>query len=92
VTRCLDERPLDHNAARLLRKVHRGEDIRKIMGRVDRELTLPALVNSALVTVEQTGVHLSAAVRESLMISDRPPSDPGKNGLEERSHLRVDAT
>lgn len=59
---------LDHNAARLLRKIHRGNDIRRTMSRADRDLTLPALVNSGLVTIDNSGVHLAPPVRSSLMI------------------------
>ena len=69
-----------------------GEDIRKTMSRADRRLTLPSLVNNGLVPVEHTGVRLSAAVGQSLAISDRPTSEPSKHGLKEQSYLRVDAT
>ena len=37
------------NEARLLRRIHRGEDIRRSMSRADRELTLPRLLRLGLV-------------------------------------------
>ena len=66
----LNEAPLDHNSARLLRKIHRGDDIRRTMSRADRELTLPALINSGLVTVDTLGVRLSGDTSRGL--SSRP--------------------
>jgi transcriptional regulator with XRE-family HTH domain len=55
----LDPRPLDHNAARLLRRIHRGEDIRRRMSRVEREITLPELINRGLVRMTAKGAALS---------------------------------
>jgi len=62
----LDAAALHHNAARLLRKLHRGDDIRKTMSQVDRELTLPALVKARLVIVEPFGLRLAQSVANSL--------------------------
>jgi transcriptional regulator with XRE-family HTH domain len=62
----LDPTPLDRNAARLLRRIHRGDDIRRTMTRADREITLPALINRGLVKMTPTSAVLDPAVTESL--------------------------
>ena len=62
----LDEAALNHNAACILRKIHRGDDIRKTMSRADRELTLPALVNAGLVIVEPCGLRLTESVADAV--------------------------
>lgn len=62
----LDLTPLDRNAARLLRRIHRGDDIRRTMSGADREITLPALINRGLVKMTPTGAILDPAVTESL--------------------------
>lgn len=59
--RDLDVRPLDHNAARLLRRIHRGEDIRRTMSRAQREITLPELINRGLVEVTANAVVVARA-------------------------------
>lgn len=67
----LDETPLDHNSARILRKIHRSDDIRRTMSRTDRELTLPALVNAGLALVDSSGVWPHPDVALSLQVSRR---------------------
>ncbi|MCD4532509.1 helix-turn-helix transcriptional regulator [Nocardioides sp. cx-169] len=44
-----DTRPMTLNEARLLRRIHRGEDIRRSLSKADRELTLPRLIRTGLV-------------------------------------------
>jgi transcriptional regulator with XRE-family HTH domain len=58
----IDSEPLDHNAAKLLRRVHRGEDVRRHLSQVDREITLPRLVNRGLVEVHASGLGLAEPV------------------------------
>lgn len=61
-TRVLDCSPLDHNAAKLLRRIARGEDVRRTMSRTERELVLPALVKGGLAEVTSEGVTLASVV------------------------------
>lgn len=61
-----DEAPLHHSAACLLRKIHRGDDIRKTMSRSDRELTLPTLAKSGFVIVEPCGVRIAESLANAL--------------------------
>lgn len=63
---CLDDTSLHHDAACLLRKIQRGEDIRRTMGRVDREIILPSLVNSGLVTMSVSGAAVTSLVAVGL--------------------------
>jgi transcriptional regulator with XRE-family HTH domain len=42
-------RPLRADQARLLRRIHRGEDIRRKLNKTGRELVLPALLNQGLI-------------------------------------------
>jgi transcriptional regulator with XRE-family HTH domain len=64
----LDTAPLDHNAARLLRRIQRGDDIRRTMSRADREITLPSLVNRGLVKMTPSGAVLEPDVAASLTL------------------------
>jgi transcriptional regulator with XRE-family HTH domain len=72
----LDAAPLDHNAARLLRRIHRGDDIRRTMSRADREITLPSLVNRGLVEMTPNGAFLTPDVAASLTVPGPVSSDP----------------
>jgi len=65
----LDPAPLDDNAARLLRRIHRGDDIRRTLSRADREITLPALINRGLVSMTSSGAVLTTAVESSLSLN-----------------------
>lgn len=58
----LDRSPLDHNAAKLLRRISRGEDIRRTMNRSERELVLPALLKRGLAEVSSSGVTTTSVV------------------------------
>lgn len=58
----LDCSPLDHNAAKLLRRISRGEDIRRTMNRSERELVLPALLKRGLAEVSSSGVTTTSVV------------------------------
>jgi transcriptional regulator with XRE-family HTH domain len=64
----LDDQPLDHHSARLLRRIHRGQDIRRTMSRTERELILPNLVRRGLVYVSSTGLHLTPATTTALTL------------------------
>ncbi len=70
----LDPSPLDHNAARLLRRIHRGEDIRRTMTRAEREMTLPNLMRRGLVVAEPDGIHLAHETAQCLCAA--PPGLP----------------
>lgn len=48
-------RDLSVAEARLLRRIHRGEDIRRVMTTTERELVLPALLKAGLVEVSPDG-------------------------------------
>lgn len=48
-TRDADTRPMTLNEARLLRRIHRNEDIRRSLSKADRELTLPRLIRTGLI-------------------------------------------
>jgi transcriptional regulator with XRE-family HTH domain len=54
-------RPLDVNQARLLRRIHRGEDVRRSLTRAERTLTLPSLLRLGLVVHTDSGLQLSPA-------------------------------
>jgi transcriptional regulator with XRE-family HTH domain len=78
----LDESPLHHDSARLLRKVHRGDDIRRTMSKVERELILPALIHSGFVTMSVSGAAVTGLVALGLqecsaakVVSDADTSD-----------------
>jgi transcriptional regulator with XRE-family HTH domain len=58
--------PLDHNSAKLLRRIHRGEDVRRSLSRIEREVTLPALVNRGLVHVQADGISMTEPVASSV--------------------------
>ena len=62
----LDPAPLGHNSARLLRRIHRGEDIRRTMSRTERELILPPLVRQGLVAVRADGLRPTATLERGL--------------------------
>ena len=70
----LDPVPLDHNAARLLRRIHRGDDIRRTMTRAEREITLPELINRCLVQMGPNGAVVEPAVSAHLALPSRPTS------------------
>jgi transcriptional regulator with XRE-family HTH domain len=46
---------MDTNQATLLRRIDRGEDIRRHLTRTDRTLTLPSLINAGHVHLDHTG-------------------------------------
>jgi transcriptional regulator with XRE-family HTH domain len=48
--------PLSYNQAKLLRRLHRGEDITRRLTRADRELTVPSMLKTGL-------AHASATVK-----------------------------
>jgi transcriptional regulator with XRE-family HTH domain len=51
-TREVVDSELTISQARLLRRIHRGEDVRRTLSRTERELVLPSLVRRGLVRVE----------------------------------------
>jgi transcriptional regulator with XRE-family HTH domain len=59
---------LDLAQARLLRRIQRREDVRRSLGRDERELVLPHLVRIGLVSVSRGGPHsISATARQDLV-------------------------
>ncbi|MBN1093447.1 helix-turn-helix transcriptional regulator [Blastococcus sp. TML/M2B] len=60
------DRPLTLAEARLLRRIQRGEDVRRKLSRTGRELTLPALHRRGLVEDHGDGPVLAAHVATSL--------------------------
>lgn len=86
----VDPDPLGYNAARLLRRIHRGEDIRRTMTRTDRELTLPNLMRRGLVVARSDGIAiaigLSLDLEEGTRMGDGAgPCDltpPGRQSME----------
>ncbi|WP_141014467.1 helix-turn-helix domain-containing protein [Nocardioides sambongensis] len=46
--------PMNVNQARLLRRIQRGEDVRRSLSKTDREITLPNLARTGLVDTSQT--------------------------------------
>lgn len=61
-----DPVPLNYSQAKLLRRLHRGENITRRLTTTDREFTLPALVKAAAVTTTTGGVVLMQAPAHSL--------------------------
>lgn len=59
-------RPLTLAEARLLRRIHRGEDVRRKLPRTARELTLPALQRRGLVVDHGDGPVVTPHVAASL--------------------------
>lgn len=59
-------RPLNLHQARLLRRIHRGEDVRRKLSRTQRELTLPSLLRAGLVHPDTAGLAVAEDVASSL--------------------------
>jgi len=57
---------LDLNQARLLRRIHRREDVGRRLTKVDQEMTLPSLMRAGLVHHEGGELAVGAAVRRAL--------------------------
>lgn len=84
----LNPAPLDHNAARLLRRIHRGEDVRRTMSRSERELILPQLVRQGLITLRAGAPQLAPLAASSLGTSATAgpastPPPPSEHSTEE---------
>lgn len=63
------DRPLTLAEARLLRRIHRGEDVRRKLSRPDREFILPALQRRRLVVDHGNGPVPAAPVTASLALA-----------------------
>jgi hypothetical protein len=63
------DRPLTVAEARLLRRIHRGEDVRRKLTRPDRELILPALQRRGLVVDHGDGPAPAPHVAASLALT-----------------------
>lgn len=61
-----DPGPLTYQQARLLRRIHRGEDVRRSLTKTDRELTLPSMMREGLVHATTAGIRCSEVVTGSL--------------------------
>jgi transcriptional regulator with XRE-family HTH domain len=59
-------RPLNLAEARLLRRIHRGEDVRRVLSRPDRQFVLPALLRRGLVVDNGDGPVVTPHVAASL--------------------------
>jgi transcriptional regulator with XRE-family HTH domain len=62
------ERPLSISEARLLRRIHRGEDVRRSLSDPDRQFILPALLRRRLVDDAQPELSATADVTYSLRL------------------------
>lgn len=60
------DRPLDVNQARLLRRIHRAEDVRRKLTRAERQFTLPSLLRLGLVGDENGHFRVTADVDASV--------------------------
>ena len=60
------DRPLTLAEARLLRRIHRGEDVRRKLSKPDREFILPALLRRGLVADHGDGPSAAPYVAASL--------------------------
>ena len=60
------DRPLDVNQARLLRRIHRGEDVRRTLTRAERQFTLPSLLRHGLIAADLGPPQLPPEVSSSL--------------------------
>ncbi|WP_236830115.1 helix-turn-helix domain-containing protein [Blastococcus sp. KM273128] len=61
-------RPLTLAEARLLRRIHRGEDVRRKLSKPDREFILPALLRRGLVVDHGGGPQVTATTAASLAL------------------------
>lgn len=66
--------PLTYNQAKLLRRLHRGEDITRRMTRTDRALILPSLARAQDVDVHARVLWLSDGVAASLALQQTGPA------------------
>ena len=64
---------LDANQARLLRRLHRGDDRRRTLTKADRALTLPALLRSGVITQDTDHPTLAPAVHTALTMPETTP-------------------
>jgi transcriptional regulator with XRE-family HTH domain len=55
--------PLTYNQAKLLRRLHRGEDITRRMTRADRELTLPSMMRQGVIDVAEATLCIRSVDR-----------------------------
>jgi transcriptional regulator with XRE-family HTH domain len=62
------ERPLSVSEARLLRRIHRGEDVRRNLSQSDRKFTLPALLRGGLIDDSTVVVKPTRETEASLTI------------------------
>jgi transcriptional regulator with XRE-family HTH domain len=65
------DRPLTLAEARLLRRIHRGEDVRRKLSKPDRAFVLPALQRRSLVVDHGDGPVVTPHVAASLHADDR---------------------
>lgn len=80
-TAAADTRPMSVNEARLLRRIHRGEDVRRSMSRVDRELTLPSLTRRGLADAT-SAAHVGAHDLCAAPAGRGPSMTPGASTLD----------
>ena len=57
---------LDLAEARLLRGIHRGEDVRRRLSKTEREIVLPRLLRAGLIEPSSSGLRLGRDVARCL--------------------------
>lgn len=71
-------RPLSTAEARLLRRIHRGDDVRRSLTQEQRRTILPALLRLGLVEVTDAGLRLAGPAATALAC-ERPPLRNGEH-------------
>jgi transcriptional regulator with XRE-family HTH domain len=66
-------RTMQPSAARLLKKIEHGLDVRRSLTRQEREVSLPWLIRTGLVKVGPTRLELTEAAEVSLLVGAVPP-------------------
>jgi hypothetical protein len=77
------DRPLTVAEVRLLGRIHRGEDVRRVLSKRDRELVLPALLRRGLAVDHGDGPVLTPRVAAS------PRRLHRRNGRQPGSDVRL---
>jgi hypothetical protein len=69
---------LDLNQARLLRRIHRGEDVLRKLTCLEREVTLPQLLRAGVVRTNGRQLHLHSRAARAMNVDARTkPGVPG---------------
>ena len=76
--------PLNYHQAKLLRRLHRGEDITHRLTSADRELTLPSMLRSGIIDITAMGARCSTSTDRALELLSR-----GEHSQLDRPRRRV---